>query len=177
LSDRVVELGGGDNPIQPGRWTNVDFRPLPRVDIVANLEESLPIKSESCDGVFSKFLLEHIRLSKLRGLISEIHRILKPQGTAVIVTSNLLEQARVLIETERWNDDLIYMIFGGNPDESWNYHHSSLSPQYATQLFSEAGFHQVEIFEWPPSKAIWGRATEMVIQAQKSGARIIKGAI
>lgn len=170
-TDKVIELGGGDNPAFP---ENVDMRPGPKVTLVADLNEPLPIESESYDGVFSKFLLEHIRLPKLRGFISEIHRILKPEGIAVIVTSNLLEMARVLTEREQWNDDLIYMVFGGDPDESWNYHHSSLSPEYAVRLFMEVGFHRVEIFEWPPSKAIWGRATEMIIQAHKSGVRIVR---
>ncbi|GAJ19876.1 unnamed protein product [marine sediment metagenome] len=91
---------------------------------------------------------------------------------AVIITANLLEQARVLIEREEWDDDLIYMVFAGNPDYPSNYHRSSPSPEYAIKLFREAGFHSITIYEWPPSKEIWGRATEMVIEAKKSGAVI-----
>lgn len=167
-SNKVLELGGGDRPqFHP----NLDIREGPSVDIVADLNEPLPIDSESYDGVFSQFLMEHLRLSKVRGFISEVHRILKPGGTAVIITANLLEQAKALIEREEWNDQLVGMIFGDN-DYPENTHRCGFSPQYAIKLFREAGFHSVTIYEWPPSKEIWGRATDMVIEARKSGARI-----
>lgn len=169
--DRLIELGGGDFPvIRP----NVDCRQLPTVDIVADLEGPLPLESESYDGVLAKFLLEHLRIHRVKGFISEVHRILKPGGVAVIITANLLEQAKVLIEREEWNNDVIYMVFGGTPDYPSNYHRSSSSPEYAIKLFGEAGFHSITIYEWPPSKEIWGRATDMVIEARKSGARIAR---
>lgn len=169
--DKVLELGGGDRAqFHP----NLDVREGPGVDIVADLNEPLPIDSESYDGVFSQFLMEHLRLSKVRGFISEIHRILKPGGTAVIITANLLEQAKALIEREEWNDDLITMVFGGNPDYPENYHHSSMSPQYAIKLFKEAGFNSITIYEHPVAIAIMGRSTDMIIQAQKSGAVIAR---
>lgn len=167
--DKVLELGGGDNALFP---ENVDIRPGPKTTIVADLNEPLPIETESYDGVFSQFLMEHLYLSKVRGFISEVHRILKPGGVAVVITANLLEQAKALIEREEWNDDLLIMVFGGNPDYPENYHHSSMSPQYAIKLFKEAGFHSVTIYEHPVAIAIMGRSTDMIIQAKKSGARI-----
>lgn len=171
-TDKLIELGGGDNPmIRP----NVDVRPGPKVDLIADLNEPLPIESESYDGVLGQFLLEHLRLPKLRGFISEVHRILKPGGTAVIITANLVEQAKVLIEREEWNDDLIYMVFGGTPDYPENYHHCSLSPQYALKLFGEAGFNSVTIYEHPVAKQIWGgHSTDMIIEAKKSGVIITR---
>ena len=170
-SDQVIELGGGDTPVFP---TNVDSRPGPHTTLVADLNEPLPLENDSYDGVFSQFLLEHLRLPKLRGFLMEVHRILKPGGIAVIITANLLEQARVLIEREEWEDDLIYMIFGGKPDYPENYHHSSLSPQYAFRLFKEAGFVEVTFYEHPVAKQIMGRSTDMIIEARKSGARITR---
>lgn len=164
--DRLIELGGGENPvIHP----NVDLRPGPMVDTVADLNEPLPLDSDSYDGVFSQFLLEHLRLSKLRGFLVEMHRILKPGGVAVVITANLLEQANILIEREEWNDDLIYMVYGGNPDYPENYHRLGLSPQYAIKLFKEAGFHSITLYEHPVAKAIWGKSTDIIIEARKSG--------
>ena len=126
---KVLEIGGGPNPIfRP----NLDIRAGPAVDIVHDANEPLPIESESYEGCFSQFLMEHLHLSKVRGFLSEIHRILKPGGIACIITANLLEQAKLLIEKENeWTDDLIIMVFGGNPDYPENYHKSSMSPAYA----------------------------------------------
>lgn len=170
-NDKVLELGGGQNAVF---HPNLDIREGPGVDIVADLNEPLPIESESYYGVFCQFLLEHLRVPRLRPFISEVHRILTPEGIAVIITANLLEQAKVLIEREEWNDDLIQMVYGGNPDYPENYHHLGLSPQYAIKLFREAGFHTITIFEHPVAMQIWGRSTDMIIEARKSGARIGK---
>ena len=172
FSDRVLELGGGNNAIFP---ENIDIRPGAKTTIVADLNEPFPIENETYDGVFGNFIMEHIYLSRLRQFLSELHRILKPGGVACIITSNLLQQCQVLLEKEQSgeiNDDVIHMLFGGNPDETWNYHHSSLTPQYAIKLFREAGFHGVAIYEHPVARQIWGRSTDMILEARKSRARI-----
>lgn len=173
-TDRVLELGGGDNAIFP---ENVDIRPGPKISLVADLNEPLPIESESYDGVFSQFLMEHLRLPKLRGFLSEVHRILKPGGIFVAITANLLEQCRVIVERDekgQMSDDLIHMVFGGSPDYPENYHHASLTPNYAFKLFKEVGFNQVKIFQHPVAMQIWGgHSTDMIIEATK-GKVIIK---
>lgn len=160
----MIEFGGGDNPVF---LENLDVRSGPKVTLVADLNEPLPVESESYDGVFSQFLLEHLRLPKLRGFLSEVHRILKPNGTGVIICANLLEQAKVLIEREDWDDDMIHMVFGGKPDYLENYHHLGLSPKYAVKLLAEADFGEVTIYEHPVAKQIWGRSTDMIIHAKK----------
>ncbi|MGQ9780629.1 MAG: hypothetical protein ACUVQ8_00015 [Nitrososphaeria archaeon] len=54
---KVIEVGGGDNPLfRP----NMYIRQLPTVDVVANLEGRWPIPDESYDGVFGKYVIEHI---------------------------------------------------------------------------------------------------------------------
>lgn len=168
--NRVLEVGGGDKPyFRP----NLDCRQLPTVDIVADLNEAWPVESEAYEGIFGNFILEHISWRTVRQFISETYRVLRPGGIAVIITSNLLEQARLLVDTQEWNDELICMIFGDN-DYPENTHRCGLSPQYAVKLFREAGFHSITIYEHPMAKQITGRSTDMILQAQKSGARIMR---
>jgi SAM-dependent methyltransferase len=174
VTDKVCELGGAENA---AFHPNIDMRACQGVDMVADLNEGIPLADESYDGVFSEFLMEHLRPAKLRGFIAEIHRILRPGGSAVIITSNLYEQAKVIVEKEEKgevNDDIIHMIFGGKPDFEGNYHHSSLTPNFAVRLFKEAGFHEVTIYEHPVAKQIWGKSTDMLLVARKSGAHIEK---
>jgi len=168
----VIELGG--DPEHPYFRPNVNIVGGPAVDMVADLNNQFPLESESYDGVFGNFVMEHIRHAKLRQFISELHRILRPSGIVVMITSNLLEQAKVLVERESWNDDLIYMIFGGNPDYAGNYHHTGYSPEYIIKLFKEAGFNSVTIYKHPVAIQIMGRSTDMIVQARKSGARITR---
>lgn len=140
-------------------------------------EYSLPSNRNLPDGTLAivgegMYVIPFKQTDNVRDFISEVHRILKPGGVAVIICSNLLEQAKILIEREEWDDDLIHMVYGGKPDYPENYHHLGLSPQYAIKLFSEAGFHSVTIYEHPVAKAIWGRSSDMIIEAQKSRAVI-----
>ena len=162
-NDKVLELGGGSNPVCPG-WTNLDYRKLPGVDIVADLNEPLPVEDGIYDGVFSSYLIEHLSWRKVRDLIKETYRVLKTGGKAVFITANLLEQAKKLVETEEWNDDLLCMLFGDQNYEGgdwvFNAHHCGFSPQYAVKLFNEAGF-EVGVKVHPDCK------TDMVIVATK----------
>jgi len=169
-TDSVLEVGGGDKPyFRP----NLDCRQLPTVDIVADLNQDWSVESESYEGVFGNFILEHISWRNVRSFISETHRVLRPSGIAVIITSNLLEQAKLLVDTPEWDDQLVCMIFGGN-DYPENTHRCGLSPQYAIKLFTEAGFSSITIYEHPVAKAITGRSTDMIIEARKSAARIMR---
>ncbi len=161
-NDKVLEVGGGDRPqFRP----NLDVRPMPTVDIVADLNQPWPVAAEIYNGVFGMYIIEHVSWRRTRHFISESHRVLRPGGITVQITANLLEQARQLVETAEWNDDLVCQIFGDN-DYPENTHRSGFSPGYAIKLFREAGFHEVTIFEHPACK------TDMIIQATKSGVRI-----
>lgn len=58
-----------------------------------NLEKKLPFKDETFDVVISHFISEH--LLNVDGFFSEIHRVLKPRGYAVIATDNLSSWAEI----------------------------------------------------------------------------------
>jgi SAM-dependent methyltransferase len=176
-TDKVLELGCGENPVRHDEfWQTLDSRKLDTVDIVWDVnEQPWPIQSEIYDGVHASFVMEHLRLSKLRRFIAEIERVLKPGGIVVIVTSNLYDQAHVIIEKEERgevNDDVIHMVFGGKPDIPENYHHSSLTPKYLVSLLREAGFDEITIYEHPVAKAIWNHSTDMIVQAKKGHLKV-----
>ena len=162
--DKVLEVGGGNNPhFRP----NLDCRKIPEVDIVADLNAPWPVESGIYNGAFGMYILEHISWRSVRQFVSELHRVLQPAGIAVMITANLLEQARKIVEAPVWDEGFSCMVFGDN-DYPENTHRCGLSPQYATQLFGENGFHEVTTFEHPNCK------TDMIIQARKSGAIITR---
>lgn len=157
-SDRVLELGGGNKPVF---HPNLDIKPLPNVDIVANLERLLPIGDESYDGVYSAYAIEHISWRWVKRFVSEVHRILRLGGTAVFVTANLKEQAKVIAGKGAWDGSESCMIFG-DQDYPENIHKCGFSPEYAGRLFGEAGFERVEIKPHPDC------STDMIIEALKA---------
>lgn len=73
---KVLDIGCGRRKL-PGA-VGLDFMELPGVDIIADLNERLPIDDEEFDCIHASHVLEHV--DKLIELVYEIHRILKPGG-------------------------------------------------------------------------------------------------
>lgn len=160
---QVLEIGGGRNPyFRP----NLDVRPEPEVDIVADINEKLPIESDTVGGVFCRYAIEHISWRQIRDFIAEVYRILEPGKTAYFVTANLLEQARLLTEIDDFEDKWVCMVFGDN-DYPENCHRCGFSPEFAGRLFQEAGFESVLIMRHPDWRG------DMVIEAVKPEAQHI----
>jgi SAM-dependent methyltransferase len=72
----VLDIGCGRTKLEGS--VGLDQFKHEGVDIVANLEEPLPIADGEYDMVFANQVLEHV--GDLTSLLSEIHRILKPGG-------------------------------------------------------------------------------------------------
>lgn len=162
--DSVLEVGGGDRPtFHP----NMDVRPGPKTDIVADLNCEWPLPGAQFDGVYGSYIIEHISWRKVRTFIAECFRVLKPGGYAVMVTANFLEQCRVMVNTAPWSDSLVCMAFG-DQDYPENSHKVGFSPEYASRLFREAGFNEVNVYTHPNC------VTDMVIVATKSTAKIVR---
>lgn len=160
-TDKIIELGGGSKPFF---HPNVDVRNLPTVDLVVDFSCRLPIPNDCYDGVFCQYSLEHISWRKVRFFITECYRILKSNGKIVFITANLLEQARVLVDSpaDKWCDDFIGMIFGGQ-DYGENSHQCGFSPEYIKRILKGIGFKDVKI---TPIYSDFG-PTDMAVEAVK----------
>lgn len=157
--DAVIELGGGCFPIfRP----NFDIRPLKSVDRVVDFNLPLPIPDNSYDGVFGQYMLEHISWRHINQFLEDVYRILKPDGIAVFITANLLEQAKVLVNTSHWEKKLISMIFG-DQNYNENSHQCGFSPEYINRILTNIGFKGIKI------ESIYTEVgpTDMTIEARK----------
>jgi SAM-dependent methyltransferase len=83
--DPTLDLGCGAVKQFDGN-IGIDRIQAKGVDVIANLEDGLPIASESIGRVFAVHVLEHI--VDLRGLLWETHRILKPGGLLHVLVPN-----------------------------------------------------------------------------------------
>jgi SAM-dependent methyltransferase len=89
LHGKVADLGGDARSAYRTlitgdiEWVTVNLNPDAAPDVVHDLEEPLPLPDASFDGVTLVNVLEHIY--RYKELLKESARILKPQGTAVIV--------------------------------------------------------------------------------------------
>jgi len=81
-----LDIGGGNNP-NPG-FINIDILPLPKVDIVWDLEEfPWPLPDESVSVATASHVLEHINPHKgvFIKFMNEIWRVMKPEGQFAFV--------------------------------------------------------------------------------------------
>lgn len=87
----LFDLGCGDMPYRDwlldyaDRYTGVDWSSSlheMKADIVADMNEPLPIESEMADTVISLSVMEHLREPQI--MLNEAFRILKPAGSIVL---------------------------------------------------------------------------------------------
>ncbi len=156
----AIELGG--DPDKPWIRPNLNIIAGPAVDHVCDVSDGIPIESQSVGLVFSSFVLEHIRHCKLPAFLRDVYRVLVRRGVTLMVTANLQGQCKLLVESDHWEDDFPYLIFGGNPDVAGNYHMTGFSPEYAVRVFRRAGFERVGVWDYPPFPGL-----EMIIEAWK----------
>jgi predicted SAM-dependent methyltransferase len=155
---KVAELGGGNKPLF---HPNVDIRQVEGVDIVSDLSKELPFETESYDGLYASYVLEHISWRDIERFLKDVYRILKPNGVVVFVTANLKEQAKVLALKETWEQKDVCMLFG-DQDYKGNYHCSGFSPEYVMDILGDIGFGKIIIATHPQCP------TDMIIEAYKS---------
>lgn len=82
MKGRILDIGCGRKKL-PGS-VGLDCRAHPGVDIVADLNEKLPIETGSYDVVHADQVLEHVQ--NMIPLMEEIWRILAPNGILVAHT-------------------------------------------------------------------------------------------
>ena len=160
--EKILEVGGGSAAIF---HPNMDVRQVPGVDIVADLNEPFPIKDCEWDGIFSKYSLEHISWRKTKQFLSEINRVLKPEGTFVAIVPNTEAQMKWVLNQGEWDDNASSILYGDN-DYLENTHRVSLSPSRISNLLQETGFHDITVIPWGELK------TDMLVEAKKTSTNI-----
>ncbi|MFJ5550506.1 class I SAM-dependent methyltransferase [Streptomyces sp. NPDC093225] len=166
-----VQVGGGAHRIDG--FFNIDA--VPPADLLWDVREGLPLQDSTVEMLFSEHFLEHIDYPvSAKQYAREAHRVLGPGGqliTGVPDASFVLsrypagpEQAEEMID--RWYAkrnchqdintylDLINYVFRDQDDDPtytphlWAYDFDKLR-----QLFTEAGFKNIEPWQFDPTMA------------------------
>lgn len=87
--DKPIRLHVGSGAQHLPGFLNVDLRPFPGVDLVADVTEGLELDDDSVEAVFAEHFLEHLPVGKAVDFLVEVRRVLEPTGWLRLSTPNL----------------------------------------------------------------------------------------
>lgn len=97
MSPRFLNLACGATCVHSPEWLNLDYTPLGPAVQQADLLGPLPVASGSMDVVYSSHFIEHVPRDRVRALLRECHRVLKPGGLLRLVVPDLLEMCSAYV--------------------------------------------------------------------------------
>jgi predicted SAM-dependent methyltransferase len=82
-------------------WVNVDLDKSCKPDVVADLRQDLPFKSQSIHYIHSEDFVDQLDLERGYGFFKECHRILKESGAMRVLTPDLHQFAKRYVQGDR----------------------------------------------------------------------------
>ncbi len=140
-----LDICGGEYPYGNG-FLNVDVRPLPHVDILADITKELQFADDSVDEIMSCGTLEHFYIPTVLTILKEMRRILKPGGRLTVGVPNL-----TAILSAFHSGDMDFWLFNqyvyGSVQKDinpYNVHRSVWNAERMINAMIEAGFIKVK---------------------------------
>jgi len=141
-----LDICGGNTKIFKD-FLNVDGKPGPRVDIVADIRKPLPFKDGEAEEILSCATLEHLLIPQTIRLITEFYRILQPGGKLTIAVPDLYKICHGYTE-QTISYKLINQYIYGELYETDNFdfqcHKSAYDFITLEKILFGAGFKEIE---------------------------------
>lgn len=136
-----LNLGSGNS--SNGGYTNVDIYPFPNVNVVHDIEKTLPFEDNSVEHIYTSHALEHCTMDAVPKMLKDWYRVLAPKGTIKIIVPELEGCVRNFLdapESERWGYRIEYIYGGQHNQTGQQLHKSGYTPARLEALLAEAGF-------------------------------------
>lgn len=138
-----INLGCGHVSL-PG-YINVDFRALPDVDVVSDID-SLPFEDSSINEIYSAHVLEHLPQQRLKRLLPYWRSLLVPGGRFRAVVPDGEAMLAQHASGDYSFEDLREVLFGGQEYQG-DFHFNLFTPGSLSTLLSENGYSNIIVVE------------------------------
>lgn len=161
-----VHFGCGYHKLH--EWVNVDIDTSCHPDLVADLREGLPFKSNSIDDIHSEDFVDQLELEKAYRFFMECHRILKEKGVMRVLTPDLHQFARRYVEGDvilfkLWDEQIGLPLKTRRLCEIFNLamrlggHTFLYDEETLTHLLRECGFEPRKVsYQWSEESELRG---------------------
>ncbi len=147
-TDGRVLLHVGCGKTNSPEFINIDARPLAHVHIPTDEITSLSdFRNDSVDLVYMCHILEHIKASELKRVLSEMKRVLKVGGVLRLSVPDFDKLVEVYNASGKDIDAVSKQLMGGQ-DHEYNIHYAVFNRRRLSGLLKEAGFR--EVVPWDP---------------------------
>jgi len=151
-----MKLNLGSGKLLRKGFTNVDILNLKEKNYVKADIRKLPFKDNSADYVEMMSVLEHIPFRQVIPTLQEVHRVMKPKATIVLLTDNFdavaIDWIRAVM-AGRLNERVLETVYG-NQKHKGEFHRSGFNPKLLHEALSSAGFYSIKIQNIPQNSPI-----------------------
>jgi len=144
----LIHLGCGK--IDSPGFINVDARPAPHVHVAADVTDLSMFPADFADMVYACHLLEHIPINRLREVLWEWRRVVRPGGMLRLSVPDFDKLIDIYARCGGDIEVIARRLMGGQ-HHKYNFHCAVFNRRYLESLLTEAGFVRVE--QWDPATA------------------------
>ncbi len=142
----LVHLGCGE--VESSAFINVDAKPGPNVDVVADVRSLSMFSDSSVDLVYACHVLEHFPEEEQRNVLWEWKRILKKGGVLRLSVPDFDKLLQIYEHCDRDVGSIVMPLMGY--DDGYRGHCYIFNETYLTSLLCEVGFKEAR--QWDPKK-------------------------
>ena len=118
-----IHFGCGYNRLDG--WINVDLDRTCKLDLISDLRQNLPFKSQSADYIHSEDFVDQLELEKAYHFFKECHRILKEDGVMRVLTPDVHQFAKRYIQGDKgllklWDEQIGLLLMTRSLCEVFN---------------------------------------------------------
>ncbi len=129
-------------------FINIDARPLAHVHIATdNITSLADFQTGTVDLVYMCHILEHIKESDLKRVLSEMKRVLKVGGVLRLSVPDFDKLVEVYNASGKDISAITRQLMGGQ-DHEYNIHYAVFNRRRLSELLREVGFR--EVVPWDP---------------------------